>query len=101
MSATDDELSEAVVIVVGFRTRNHPVIDYAAIAQRYGTSRAPGLASRVEAILTELGPVEVDWSRHSLASGGDEARRVMAARHPELNDEALAALSWKFTFDWR
>jgi hypothetical protein len=97
----DEELSEAVVMVIGFRTRNYPRLDYTVLAQRFGVSRAPGMASRVEAILDELGRVEVDWSKHSLASGGDDARSFMAGRHPELSEEALAALDWKFTFDWR
>lgn len=97
----DEELSEAVVMVIGFGTSNCPGEDYAPLAQRFGASRAPDMASRVEALLKELFRVEVDWSKHSLASGSDEARSVMARRHPELTDEALAALDWKFSFDWR
>ena len=97
----DGELSEAVVMVVGFRTSNHPRPDYTVLAHRFGSSRAQYMASKVEAILSELGKIEVDWIRNTLASGGDAVRGVMAGRHPELTEEALAALDWKFTFDWR
>ena len=32
---------------------------------------------------------------------GDEVARIMAERHPELAAEAISAIRWKWTFDWR
>lgn len=100
-AAADPELSEAVILVLGFRTRSSPTEDYSALARQFGEARARDLASRVGVLLKELASVEVDWSRHTLASGGDEVRAHMATRHPELTQEALKALRWTFTFSWR
>ncbi len=72
-----------------------------ALAEAFGEVRARGLASQVQVLLAELDSMQVDWSRHDLGSAGEEARRLMASRHPQLTEEALEALNWTFTFSWR
>lgn len=96
-----DDLSEGLVVVIGFRTRNSPTRDYAALASVFGEARARDLSSQVQLVLGDLDGMQVDWSRHGLASAGDEAIRFMASRHPALTEEALEALAWTFTFSWR
>jgi MFS family permease len=100
-SAAVDDLSAAVVVVMGFRTRSSPTRDYAVLAKLCGETRARELASQVQTLLSELDGMQVDWGKHDLASAGDEAIRFMASRHPELTKEALEALAWTFTFSWR
>jgi hypothetical protein len=99
--AAADDLSEAVVVAIGLRTRSSPTRDYAALAGVFGEARAPSLASQVQVLLAELDGLQVDWSRQGLAAAGDEAIHVMSRRHPELTEEALEALGWTFTFSWR
>lgn len=59
------------------------------------------LLDAVRAITMECASIEIDWSNHSLAEGGQEVQRVMAKRHPELEKNAVDALAWMFTYMWR
>jgi hypothetical protein len=96
-----NDLSEAVVLFIGFRSYPMPFSDPARVIQKFGAVRGAELATEVESLLVEQRKIPVDWSRHSLTSAGDMARDYMRARHPELSDEALTALRWKFTYDWK
>lgn len=100
-AAADQELSEAVIAVLGYGTHCFPEEDYSGLASRFGEARARDLAFQVGALLKELARVKVNWTAHTLASGGEEARAHMASRHPELTKEALKALEWTFTYSWR
>jgi hypothetical protein len=97
----DDDVSEAVVMVIGFGRRSSPTRDYAVLARAFGEARARGLAGQVQVLLGEVDSMQVDWQKHDLASAGDEVVRLMGSRHPELTKEALKALAWTFTFSMR
>jgi len=71
-----------------------------AFANQVGADPDAVLA-QVRAITDECMAIRIDWTTRTLVEGGDEARGVMAARHPELSDEALDALRWMFTYNWR
>lgn len=45
--------------------------------------------------------IKIDWADNSLSEGGRAAQQILAARHPELGPEALEALYWMFTYNWR
>jgi hypothetical protein len=61
------------------------------------------MLDRVKAVISDYQSVDIDWE----AIGSDfqrakaEFRAAMAALRPELNDRALDALTWKFSWDWR
>jgi hypothetical protein len=57
--------------------------------------------AQIESLLGEMNRLQVDWSRHSLASGAAAVRIEMSTRHPSLSATALDALAWKFTYDWK
>jgi len=96
-----NELSQAVVLFLGFGSAPSPRHDSDCLAKAFGTVRGAELETEVDALLTELGKINVDWSVHSLVSSGKIAADYMRAGHPDLSDAALEALAWKFTFDWR
>ena len=75
----------------------YPKEDAALVDREFGH----GVGEEVRSILDELSHVAVDWSTTSLVEGGEVARAAIKRTHPELSDEALDALRWKFTYDWR
>ena len=82
------------------------VVAYLAYGDAASWRRRPETVSdeirpRVEAIVAEADKITVDWGDRTLGQAGDAMREEMASRHPELPPEALAALRWKWTFDWR
>jgi hypothetical protein len=78
-----------------------PRVDRDRLVQELGAVRGGELENEVKSLFDELSRIEVDWSVHSLSSAGQMARESMRARRPDLSEEALRALEWKFTFDWR
>jgi hypothetical protein len=98
MHSSASELSEAVVLFIGFGSASAPCGDYERLIQRFGAPRGAALQSQVESLLLELDTVKVDWSKHSLASSGELVYTEMHARHPELSDTAPRALAWNFMF---
>lgn len=60
------------------------------------------LLESVLLIVGEVEGMEVDWSSNlTLKAAGELVMDEMQNRHPELDKEALDALVWKYTFDWR
>ena len=97
----DHELSEAIISYLGYGVSAWPGHHRDRLVQRLGTLRARELQLRLEAIFAHLAAIQVDWTANDLASAGRVARDAMRARHPELSEDALHALEWKFTFDSR
>ena len=99
----DRELSRAIVAYVAKGRSAFPRSDVDAVttfASEHGLN-ADELLARVRAILDECMSIEIDWQKNSLVEGGTRAQRVMAERHPELGQDALDALFWTFTYNWR
>jgi hypothetical protein len=101
MQNPTSELSNAVILFLGFESALSPRTDHARLVQEFGATQGAEIGSQVLALVSEVGKIQVEWSKHSLESAGDMVRSEMHARHPYLSDAALRALVWKFTFDWR
>lgn len=99
----DRELSEGIIAYLAKGRSAFPRSDEDAVeAQAVAVGvDAETLVSRVRAIVDECMSIEIDWKNHSLVEGGREAQSTMAERHPELRQDALEALFWMFTYNWR
>ena len=96
-----NQLSNAVILFLGFGSASSPRSDHARLVQEFGTIQGTAIGWQVVALVDEVGKIQVEWSKHSLESAGNMILGEMHARHPDLSDAALRALAWKFTFDWR
>lgn len=99
--SVDRELSDAIVLYVGYEVSNCPRLERSRLIPKFGEVRASDVELRVKSLLTELGSIEVDWATHDLVSGSAVARDAMHTRFPELSEQALDALEWKFSYDWK
>jgi putative intracellular protease/amidase len=97
----DRELGDAVVLYLMWGRSSFPRHDPAAVMARFGNKKGGELIARVDALIGELFAVEVAWSEHTLVSGTDLATSRIRESHPELNEEAIKALGWEFSFAWR
>ena len=66
-----------------------------------GSSFDAETRSRAEAIVGFLDRVHVDWGVEDWASADAEVRSSLHRQFPELNDDAVSALVWKFDYDWK
>jgi len=100
MNIHDENLSAAIVLYTAYGTALSPRQDREALPDAFGPL-GNNLLAEVEAILEEATTMPVDWHNHSLVSAGKMVRAKMHEMHPNLSAEALNAIEWKFTFDWR
>lgn len=97
----DQELSQAIVEYLGRGRSSFPISDEEAVVKVAGDGDPAVLLAKVRAIESECLSVYIDWTTLTLEQAGWEAERVMRARHPELSRDAVDALRWGFTYNWR
>jgi len=96
-----NEFSLAVVRFLGYGRTIHPVEDLTQLVGEFGIETTSKLEPDIRQLLDDLNNLKPDWSVHSLVTAGAWAKEEMSRSHPELNQEALDALEWAFTWWWR
>ena len=71
------------------------------LTERFGDDLGLDLVQYSEAVLAELYSLPPDWSRDDLRSATEKAVGRVRSSHPELSAEALTALGWSFSWDWK
>lgn len=97
----DHELNQAIIAFLGGGRSAFPTHDGAAVIAAASATDARALLDRLRRVTDECMAIHIDWASHTLVEGGEEARQTMACRHPELSPQALDALKWMFTYNWR
>lgn len=94
-------LSLAVIRYLGHGIALHPDENSARLVEEFGAETASGIEPYVRQLLDELNSLKPDWTVHTLVTAGAWAKDKMSRTHPELNEGALRALEWTFTWWWR
>ena len=94
-------LSLAMIRFLGYGVATHPDENSARIVDEFGAKKASELEPDVRQLLNELNSLKPDWSAHTLVTAGVWAKEEMHRNHPELNQGALDAIEWVFTWWWR
>jgi hypothetical protein len=90
-----------LALYVGWGASRFPRADASVVIDRFGQPRSRQLLEAINEIFREANAVPVDWSKETLITAGHAARNYTRQQHPELSEEALKALEWKYTFDWQ
>jgi hypothetical protein len=93
--------SEALALYLGEGLSPYPKRDPARLTERFGESEGLDLVAYAERVLDELYAVKPDWDSEDLAAATDRAVRGVIERHPELSTEAIDALRWSYSWDWK
>jgi hypothetical protein len=72
----------------------------AVVAYIRGTDAAARLRPLLQQLVAEAVYWPVDWDLHDLDSASRLVQDGMASRHPELSDEAMAAIMWEFGYSY-
>lgn len=94
-------LSLAVMCFLGYGTEKYPSESPSRLVDEFGPEMATKLEPEVKQLLDELNSIKPDWSSQSLVMAGAWAKEEMHRSHPGLNEGALDALEWVFTWWWR
>lgn len=94
-------INSAVVHYIGYGSENWPRESVARLVEHFGTAEAAIYAPMVQNILKTLNDIPIDWSKNSLIEGTQSACKQMKNLYPELNQEALTALEWAYSWWWK
>ncbi len=97
----DNALSDAICIYIGKGRTKAPSPDKSRLAFEIGHNTAAELLPRIEALVSEMDSIEVDWNRMNLNQATDHVMAIMRERHTHISEDALMALDWLFSFSWR
>lgn len=92
--------SRAIVVYTGRGLSPFPVRSPERLAEYFGPLVAADLAPVVDRLDEEFYEVS-PASSETLEAAADRAVAVFVQRHPELTRDAVDALRWCYTYDWK
>ena len=105
MAPLGDEIlglvSEAVVIWTGKGNYAWPHREDGRLVERYGAEIAQRLVPIVHKLEDEFYESDLKDTVNGLKEMGDAAASRFAGLHPELTGEAVEALAWCYSFDYK
>lgn len=93
-------VSEAIVVWTGFGSTPMPARDEDRLVGRFG-HEAVDLLPTVLRLEDDFYSSDARHVATDLLEMADLAARDFRTRHPEISDEAVRALAWCYTFDYK
>ena len=94
-------LNEAVVWWTGWGRMSWPSRQDADVAERYGEDTALDLIPAIKLLEADFYASEARHRAPTLAEMGDRAAEDFRKLHPEVSKDAVKALAWCYTFDYK
>lgn len=97
----DQELSAAVVTWTGWGRASLPARDDDLLTSTFGSARAIELLPRVRELEEEFYRSNAHLTAPDLQSMGAQAAGEFHSAHPEVTEDAVQALAWCYTYDYK
>jgi hypothetical protein len=94
-------INAAVPLYLGYGTASFPTENASRLVAEFGPETGSKLERQVKLLLEELNKIKADWSLQTLVSGSKWAVSELRQKHPELDDQAVAALEWTYSWWWK
>lgn len=99
MDVRSDDISQAVVLWLGFGRAATPQRDDDAVLNAFGSELGRAVLETVRALESDFYASDARDTAPDLISKGDQAESEFRLRHPDLSEPAVKALGWAYTFD--
>lgn len=101
MNEDPDQISEAIVAWTGWRSTTWPAREAARLVRVFGEETALALMPAIRQLEDEFYESDASRSVPDLADMGEAAAERFRRAHPEISEEAIRALAWCYTFDFK
>lgn len=101
MPPTNSEVAAAIVVWSGYGSTVAPARDESRLVDVFGPARAADLFPAVRAMYDSFYDTDAATTEATLEAVGDKAAADFRRRHPGAPDEAVEALTWCYTFDFK
>ena len=96
-----NRVSDAIVVWTGWGRTSWPRRDEAQLVEHFGADKAPDLMRTVSRLVAEFYESDAHLTVADLVEVGNAAAARFRGSHPELTDDAVDALTWCYTFDYK
>jgi len=76
-------------------------LSFDGVVDGMGPGEANKIKPYLQQVMDDLMSIEIDWTGEDLESGSRKATQILAARHPELDADALRRLQLRYASEWR
>ena len=97
----EDLVTRAIVVWLGWGRAAWPHRNEATLVAEFGTDVAVDVLPEVRRLEREFYMSDAWRVAPDLSTMGDQAAAEFRARHPEIGEDAVEALAWSYTFDYR
>ena len=94
-------LSEVVVLWSGWDRSTHPDRSDARIQERFGEDQAVAILAELHALVDDFYASDAKLVSPDLAAMSVRATTQFKKSHPDISDDAVNALAWCYTFDYK
>ena len=94
-------LSEALVVWAGLGRSAWPSRDDRLVREQFGDDVATMLLPLIRELEEDFYSSSARFSATELSEMGESAASEFRGRHPEITEEAVRALAWCYTFDYK
>ena len=94
-------LSTAIIVWTGWGETNSPSRDEARLLDRFGSEVTVELLPTIRQLEDEFYASDARDVVADLKEMGDRAATQFRSKHPEISQEAIRALRWCYTFDYK
>lgn len=95
------QLAHAVVQWTGYGSAAWPQRDDDALVREFGEPDGLDLLAVLKTLEANFYATDAHLSEQDLTAMGDQAAAEFSAKHPDVPDEVVAALTWCYTFDYK
>ena|SRR5215469_18108742 len=101
MSVDAALVSDAIVVWTGWGDTSWPARDNARLVHRFGSQLAADLVPRIRQLEDDFYASDARFTVADLAEMGMVAASQFRQRHPETSEDAVQALAWCYTYDYK
>lgn len=94
-------VSEAIVVWTGWGQNAWPSRDEARLVERFGASTTADLLPRIRELEDDFYASNARFTVSDLGEMGHVAADQFRETHPEISDNAVRALAWCYTYDYK
>ena len=93
-------ISSAIIVFVGKGLSPFPIPSRNRVLEVFGPALGPDLNKVIDALSDEFYEVE-PLPDETVIEATERATSTFVSHHPEISEDAVKALRWSYSYDWK
>ena len=101
MNLDSSVITRAIVVWLGWGRASWPERNEDSLVGEFGAAAAPDVLAEVRRLEDDFYASEASNVAPDLQTMGEQAAAEFRSKHPEVGEEAVRALAWSYTYDFK